>query len=82
MLMKESKFAPIAGPLSIILGIIGIATGIYIIGAFIGLIGLIMGFINYDSSDSKVMAYIGIALSDLAIAWTCIFYVLWDNIPI
>lgn len=80
--MKDSKLAPIAGPLSIILGIIGIATGIYIIGAFIGLVGLIMGFVNYDSSDSKVMAYIGIILSILAIIWTCTFYILWDNIPI
>lgn len=79
--MKESKFAPIAGPLSIILGIIGIATGIYIIGAFIGLIGLIMGFINYEVADSKVMAYIGIILSNVAIAWTCTFYILWDKIP-
>ena len=80
--MKESKFAPIAGPLSIILGIIGIATGIYIIGAFIGLIGLIFGYINYDGSESKAIAYIGIILSNVAIAWTCIFYILWDNIPI
>lgn len=79
--MKESKLAPIAGPLSIILGIIGIATGIYIIRAFIGLVGLIMGFINYEGSESKVLAYIGIILSNLSIVWTCTFYILWDKIP-
>lgn len=79
--MKKSKLAPISGPISIILGIIGIATGIYIIGGFLGAIGLIFGLICYADTDNKVLAYIGIVLSLVASAWTCIFFYLWDVIP-
>lgn len=66
--MKKSKLAPIAGPAAIILGIIGIA-------------GLIFGLISYADTDNKTVSYIGIVLSEIAIAWTCIFYYLWDVIP-
>lgn len=79
--MKKSKLAPISGPAAIILGIIGIATGIYIIGGIIGVVGLIFGLISYADTDNKTVSYIGIVLSVVAIAWTCIFYYLWDVIP-
>lgn len=79
--MNESKIATIAGPVSIILGIIGIATGIYIVGGIIGTVALIFGFLSYSDSTNKAVTYIGIVLSILAIAWTCTFYILWDKIP-
>ncbi len=79
--MRKSKLAPIAGPLSIILGLIGIITGIYIIGGYLGIAGLILGLISYDDTDNKAVSYIGIALSLIAIAWMLIFFSLWDKIP-
>lgn len=79
--MKKSKFAPISGPASIILGIIGIATGIYVIGGILGAIGLIFGLICYADTNNKVLAYIGIVLSWAASAWACIFLYLYDAIP-
>lgn len=77
--MNTSKLAPIAGPASIILGIIGIVTGIYIIGGLLGIIGLIFGLISYADTNNKIVSYIGIVLSVVAIAWTCIFYYLWGS---
>lgn len=53
--MKKSKLAPIAGPAAIILEIIGIA-------------GLIFGLISYADTDNKTVSYIGIVLSEIAIA--------------
>lgn len=79
--MKKSKLAPIAGPISIILGLVGFITGIYIIGGYLGIIGLIFGLISYADTDNKTVSHIGITLSLIAIAWTCIFYTLWDHIP-
>lgn len=79
--MKKSKLAPIAGPLSIILGLIGIFTGIYIIGGHLGIARLIFGLISYADTDNKVVSYIGIALSLIAVAWMLIFFSLWDKIP-
>lgn len=79
--MKKSKIAPIAGPLSIILGLIGIFTGIYIIGAYVGIVGLLLGLTSYADTDNKPVSYIGIVLSLAAIAWTLIFFSLWDKIP-
>ncbi|MBO5208027.1 MAG: hypothetical protein J6B68_01645 [Lachnospiraceae bacterium] len=75
--MKKSKLAPIAGPASIILGVIGIITGIYIIGGILGIIGLILGLISYADTNKNTISYIGVILSTVAIAWTCIFYYLW-----
>lgn len=79
--MKKSKLAPIAAPASIILGIIGIITGIYIIGGILGVIGWIFGLIGYSDSGNPRLACIGVILSVIAVAWTCIFYSLWDAIP-
>lgn len=79
--MKESKLAPIVGPISIILGIIGILTGIYFIGAFIGTIGFIFGLISYADTDNKPVSYLGIILSEAAIAWTLIFCIMWNWVP-
>lgn len=79
--MKESKLAPFSGALSIILGIVGILTGIYAIGGILGTLGFIFGVISYADTDKKVLSYIGIFLSFCAVAWTCIFYILWDAIP-
>lgn len=79
--MKRSKLAPIAGPISIILGLVGFFTGIYIIGGYLGIIGLIFGLIIYADTDNETISHIGITLSLIAIAWTCIFYLLWDHIP-
>lgn len=78
--MKET-LTNLAGPISIILGIIGIATGIYIIGALLGIVGLLFGIVGYADTDNTVVSYIGIFASLAAVAWTCIFYSLWDKIP-
>lgn len=75
------KLSSVASPVSIILGIIGIATGHYIIGAFIGLIGVLFGFVGYsDAENNPILAKIGIFLSFVAIAWTCIFYIIIERI--
>lgn len=75
--MKKSKLAPISGPASIILGVIGIITGIYIIGGLLGIIGLIFGLISYADTNKNTISCIGVILSTVAIGWTCIFYYLW-----
>ncbi len=69
----KNTLTQLSGIISIILGIVGIATGIYIIGGILGAIGLIFGLISYADTDNKVLAYIGIILSCAAVAWTCIF---------
>jgi len=79
--MKKSKLAPIAAPASIILGIIGIITGIYAIGGLIGVAGWIFGLIGYGDTNNSRLSCIGVILSVIAIAWTCIFYTLWDTVP-
>lgn len=71
----------LSGPISIILGAIGIVTGIYIIGGILGVIGLLFGLSCYADTDNRIVAYIGIFLSLAAVAWTCIFYSIWDSIP-
>ncbi len=76
--MRSSKISPAAGGISIVLGLIGIFTGIYIIGGIIGIAGLILGFIGYP--ENRKVSLIGIFLSLAAIAWTLIFYTLWDAI--
>ena len=79
--MKKSKLAPISGPASIILGIIGIATGIYYIGGLLAIVGLLLGFICYLDTGNKIVAYIGIVLCNVAITWTWFFYYVWDLLP-
>lgn len=79
--MKKSKLAPISGPASIILGIVGIFTGTYIIGGFLGIAGLIFGLISYADTDNKAISYIGIILSLIAIAWICILCIVWAANP-
>lgn len=79
--IKKSKLAPIAAPASILLGIIGIITGIYIIGGILGVIGWIFGLIGYNDSGNPWLACIGVILSAIAVACTCIFYTLWDVVP-
>ena len=74
--MKESKLAPFAGFISIILGVIGIATAHYIVGGILGVIGFIFGIISYADTDKKVLSYIGIFLSLAAVAWLCILCIL------
>lgn len=74
MHMRE-KIAPIAGYISIVLGIIGIATGIYIIGGFIGVIGLLFALSGYGYINIKLI-YIGIFLNNLAILWFCILCII------
>ena len=77
--MKESKLAPFAGIISIVLGIVGIVTVQYFIGGILGAIGFIFGIISYADTDKKVISYIGIFLSLAAVAWICIVCVLGES---
>lgn len=43
------------GGISIILGIIGIVTGIYIIGGLLGVIGLLFELLSYADTDNLKM---------------------------
>ncbi len=79
--MKESKLAPFAGFISVILGIVGIITAHYVIGGILGAIGFIFGVISYADTDKKVLSYIGIFLSLTALAWLFILCVFWNAIP-
>ncbi len=79
--MKESKLAPFAGIISIVLGIVGFLTVEYVIGGILGAIGFIFGAISYADTDKKVLSYIGIFLSLAAFAWLCILCVIWNSNP-
>lgn len=77
--MRPSKIAPIARGLSIVIGIIGIATGVYIIGAFLGIVGYILGLISHIDTDNKLVARIGIVLSSVAIIWFSLLVILLES---
>lgn len=81
--MKESKIAPVAGYISIALGISGILTcrfyfGCFSICATLATIGLVFGFKSYGHTNSKV-TYIGIALCSIAILLICIICIISEN---
>lgn len=86
--MKESKIGPVAGPISIVLGIAGIGTahlGYMILNfpLFIGpSIALIVMFLGYESSgyaNSKV-TILGTILNNIAIVWFIIICILLGSL--
>lgn len=80
MKMRE-KVAPIAGYISIVLGVIGIVTGVYVIGGFIGVVGLLFAFSGYGYINIK-LTYAGVFLNNLAILWFGILCIAADSVLI
>lgn len=69
------KIEPIAGHISLVLGIVSIITLYWGIGVFIAIIGIIFGCIGYGHDNSKG-ALVGMILCFLCVALACVSCIL------
>ena len=69
------KIEPIAGYISIAIGILSIITLFIGIGVFVAIIGIVFGYIGYGYDNSK-MSRIGIGLCFLCVGLVCISCIL------
>lgn len=65
------KIEPIAGTISLVLGIVSIITLYWGIGVFVAIIGIIFGCIGYGYDNSKI-ARIGTILCFVIVGIVCI----------
>lgn len=72
------KIEPIAGTISLVLGIVGFATLYWGIGVFVAIIGIVFGCIGYGYDNSKI-ALIGVTICFSCVALVCISGVLYGK---
>ncbi len=66
---ESSTLGTVTGVISIVLGVAGIATGVYVFGGPIGIVGVIFSLISALHVENRIIPMIGIILSLAAVGW-------------
>lgn len=77
--MKESKIGGIAAPISIVLGVLGIATMHFGFGMILAIIGMVFGYISLGYTNFK-LSYVGVILNNIALVWLAIICVIGGGV--